>query len=59
VAEARIVELTAKWLSRDKALSPQDVRKTLGDGGASAAEVDLFLAIVGDLGDRGTPSNVQ
>ena len=51
IAEARIVELTAKWLASAGKVKPVEMRSALAMGGATSDEVALFLEIVGDLSD--------
>ena len=51
ISETCVVELTAKWLSRDRALSSSDLRSVLHKNGAKEEEVELFLKIVGDLSE--------
>ena len=57
ISEARIVELTAKWLvtgSKGGTGEPKAMRDALAHGGANADELALFLEIVGEMGD-GSP----
>ncbi len=52
IGEARIVELTAKWLANAGKLEPAAMRNALESDGATPDEVALFLEIVGELSDR-------
>ena len=54
ISEARIVELTAKWLVNGSKVKPGTMRDALAQDGANPVEVALFLEIVGEMGD-GSP----
>ena len=54
IPEARIVELTAKWLVNGGKVKPGAMRDALAHDGANADELALFLEIVGEMGD-GSP----
>ena len=54
IGEARVVELTAKWLARAGKATPVLLRTALTVDGATVDEVALFLEIVGDLSDGST-----
>ena len=57
IPEARIVELTAKWLVNSGKVKPGAMRDALAHDGANAVEVALFLEIVGELGDGSTEAS--
>ena len=54
IDEARIVEFTAKWMVYPYKSEPGMTRRYLQIDGANPVEVELFLEIVGEMGD-GSP----